>query len=190
MASDRVLTVPNIISFVRILAVPVFVWFLLGAEQIRTAGLLLIVIGATDWIDGYLARRLGQVTKLGKALDPIADRLAIVAAVVAGWMAGILPAWLVVGLLVREAVMAAMAAWLFAQRRTTVDVRMTGKLATLLLYGAIPSLYLAAASVAPRVFEPLGLVSGAIGLVLYWTALMMYGRDIAAALKMPVSSPR
>ena len=80
--SDRILTIPNLVSFVRLAAIPVFWWLLLGEENVAAATILFAVIATTDWIDGYLARRLGQVSKLGKALDPVADRLLIAAAVI------------------------------------------------------------------------------------------------------------
>ncbi len=185
---DRVLTLPNAISFVRILAVPVFVWLLLGADQVAAAGWLLLAIGSTDWLDGLLARRLGQVSKLGRMLDPIADRLAIVAAVVAGWLAGILPAWLVVGLLVREVIVASLAVWLLLVHRRTIDVRWLGKLATLLLYGSIPAFYVSAAGVAESVLRPAAIVSGVVGLILYWAVGVSYVADVRQTAKNSLSS--
>lgn len=187
-SEDRILTVPNAISFVRILAVPVFVWLLLGADQVAAAGWLLLVIGSTDWLDGLLARRLGQVSKLGRMLDPVADRLAIVAAVVAGWLAGILPAWLVVGLLVREVIVASLAIWLLLVRRRTIDVRWLGKLATLLLYGSIPAFYVSAAGVAELVLRPAAIASGLVGLILYWAVGVSYVADVRQTAKNSLSS--
>jgi len=165
------------VSFVRLLAVPWFLWLLLGADRTVAAGLLLLAIGATDWIDGWLARRLDQVSKLGKMLDPVADRLAIIAAMIGGLIAGVLPAWFVVPLLVREALMTLLTGWLMLTGRGTIDVRYLGKLATFLLYGAIPSFYLAAVDVGRGVFEPLGIGAGAIGLVLYYVVAGAYVGD-------------
>lgn len=188
MGEDRVLTLPNAISFVRILAVPVFVWLLLGADQVAAAGWLLLAIGSTDWLDGFLARRLGQVSKLGRMLDPVADRLAIVAAIVAGWLAAILPAWLVVGLLVREVIVASLAIWLLLVHRLTIDVRWLGKLATLLLYGSIPAFYVAAGGVAESVLRPVAIVSGLAGLILYWVVAVSYVADVRQTAKDSLSS--
>lgn len=185
---DRVLTLPNAISFARILAVPYFVWLLLGAEEILAAGLLLLAIGGTDWLDGYLARRLGQVSKLGKMLDPIADRLAIVAAVVAGWAAGILPDWLVGGLLVREAIVASLAAWLLLAHHATIAVRWSGKLATFLLYGSIPAYYVTAAGVLEGLLSPAANVAGVLGLALYWAVAFLYVADARQAARNSLSS--
>lgn len=185
---DRVLTFPNVISFARILAVPYFVWLLLGADNLIGAGLLLLVIGSTDWLDGYLARRYAQVSKLGKMLDPIADRLAIVAAVIAGGIAGILPGWLVVGLLVRESIVALLAVWLLLVHHDTIAVRWIGKLATLLLYGAIPAYYVAAAGFLDWVLRPLAGLAAVVGLGFYWAVAVLYGADVRLIARKSLSS--
>ena len=190
---DRVLTIPNVISAARILGVGWFLWLLLGVGDVALAAVVLIVIGSTDWVDGYLARRLGQTTEFGRMLDPVADRLALVAAVVGGYLAEVdgarvLPGWLVVGLLSREVVMAVTVAWMARRTGTTLQVRWAGKLATFLLYGAIPSLYLGAA-LAPSGWATslrwVGLVTGAVGLAVYvWVAAGYVGearRAVAAA---------
>jgi cardiolipin synthase len=146
------------------------------------------VIGGTDWIDGFLARRLGQVSKLGRILDPVADRLAIIAAVVAGSFAGILPVWLVLGLLVRETIVGAFAIWLLLKHRKTIDVRWIGKLATFLLYGSIPAFYLVAAGVAESFLVVAANLSGSIGLVLYWAVAISYVADVRQAARNSLSS--
>jgi len=168
--------------------VPLFVWLLLGADEVVAAGLLLLAIGSTDWIDGFLARRLGQVSKLGRMLDPIADRLAILAAVVGGYFAEILPIWLVFGLLVRETLVAGLAIWLLLKHRKTIDVRWIGKLATFLLYGSIPAFYLAAAGVAESFMNVAANTSGLIGLALYWAVAVSYVADVRQAAKNSLSS--
>ncbi len=181
--ADRVLTIPNAISFARILGVGWFLWMLLVDENVVGAAVLLLAIGSTDWIDGYLARRLGQESELGRKLDPVADRLALVAAVVAGAIAqvdgeAILPLWLVVGLIAREAVMSIAVLVLLRRTGESIHVRWIGKLATFLLYGAVPSLYLGAASTAEwaSVFRWAGLVAGGAGLVIYvWVAIGYLG---------------
>ena len=102
----QVFNVPNSISLVRLALIPLFVWLIFVPEEYGWAGVLLGVIGATYWIDGYLARRLDQVTELGKFLDPLADRIAVVVAVIAGLIVGVLPAWFAVALIVRELLIA------------------------------------------------------------------------------------
>ena len=85
------LTLPNLISLIRLALVPVFLWLVIGADEPVWGGLLLGIIGSTDWIDGYLARRLNQVSEVGKILDPLADRIAVAAGVIAGLVTGYLP---------------------------------------------------------------------------------------------------
>ena len=89
------LTLPNLISVIRLLLVPVFLWLVFGADEIGWAGVLLGVIGATDWIDGYLARRLDQVSEVGKFLDPLADKLIVLSTLVILVARDRAPAWLV-----------------------------------------------------------------------------------------------
>src|SRR5437764_9303710 len=99
---DRVATVPNLLSFIRILLIPVFVILLLhhGTEA---AGLLLLAgVVATDWVDGYVARHAGQVSNLGKLLDPIADRLALIAALIALVVRHAFPLWGAVAVTARD----------------------------------------------------------------------------------------
>lgn len=173
---NRIVTVPNIISFARILAIPLFLWWLF-TDRIASAAILLLVLGSTDWVDGYIARRFDQVTELGKALDPVADRLAIFAAGVGGLIAGVLPAWFFWPLLVREVIMALVTTYLQARHRVRLSVRWLGKAATFLIYGAVPSFFLAAGDVAPRIFEPAAIIAGALGLLFYWITLVQYLRD-------------
>lgn len=181
--SDAIWTIPNVVSFVRLLAIPVFLWLLLAESRPAAAGWLLLAIGATDWVDGTLARRLGQVSVLGQRLDPIADRLAIVAAIIGGSIAEVVPLAIAVPLLVRELLMSALAFYLFSRYRAVLEVRYLGKAATLLIYGAIPSFYVAAAGVAPSLFTPLGWVAGTIGLALYWWVAFLYMRDARSKLR-------
>lgn len=188
--SDAIWTIPNVVSFVRLLAIPVFLWLLLAEDRPAAAGWLLLAIGATDWIDGTLARRLGQVSVLGQRLDPIADRVAIVAAVVGGAIADVVPLVIAVPLLVREVLMTALAFYLFAKRRLVLAVRYLGKMATLLIYGSIPSFYVAAAGVAPSFFRPLGWISGSIGLVLYWWVAIDYLGDARSKLQQLITDAR
>ena len=175
-------TVANVVSMVRLAAIPVFLWLLLERDEVAGAAWLLVVIGATDWLDGSLARALNQVSEIGKFLDPLADRLAIVAAVVGGLIAGVIPAiigWL---LLVREVVVAAGALYVVRRLGRNVEVKYLGKLATFIVYGAIPSFYLAASGL--DVFEPIGWVSGIIGLLLYYAVTVDYGREVITAARM------
>ncbi len=176
------LTVPNLISIVRLLAIPLFLWFLLGRRDTAMAAWILAAIGATDWVDGILARRLGQVTELGKFLDPMADRVAIAAALIGGWWAEVIPAILALPLLIREVIVGLVAAWLGWRKLPKLEVRYMGKAATLLLYVAIPAFYLAGAGVASAAMVRVGWVVGTVGLALYYLVLSQYWRDVRAKL--------
>ena len=173
-----IVTVPNVISFVRLAAIPYFWWVTLVQDDIRLAAALVFVIGTTDWVDGYLARRLDQVSELGKFLDPLADRLMIASALLAGLIAEVVPLVIGIPLLVREALVAIGAAYLAARGGGKLSVRYMGKLATFLLYGAIPAFYFRAADVAPDVFGPPAWSAGVLGLILYYVVGWQYFGDI------------
>ena len=96
-------TLPNIISMVRLAGVPLFLWLVIGPEADVWALVVLMIAGFTDWLDGYLARRLDQMSKLGEILDPVADRLYILAAVIGLLYRDIIPWWVAVILPLRDA---------------------------------------------------------------------------------------
>ena len=173
---SAILTLPNVVSFIRLLMVPIFLWLLLGQDRIAAAGWLLGVIGSTDWVDGYLARRLDQVSELGKLLDPTADRLAVAAAVIGGLIAGVLPPWFAWALIVREALISIGAAYLWIRGGRKLDVRPLGKLATLLLYAAIAWLYIGIGTPFAPV-EVAAWVVGIPGLILYYVVGFQYFSD-------------
>jgi cardiolipin synthase len=180
--SNRIFTIPNVISLVRLAAIPVFWWLVLGADEIAWATILYVVVAWTDWIDGYLARRLNQVTKLGKALDPVADRLLIVSAVIVGLVAGIVPAVVGIALMAREAYMAVVTLILVARRRGTLQVRWLGKAATLLVYSAIGWFYMAAIPFLDAFLRPAAWVTSIGGLALYWATAFQYTGDARKAM--------
>jgi len=187
-ASNRIITIPNLVSFVRLLTIPVFWWVLLVEENVPVAAWIVFIVGWTDWIDGFLARRLDQVSEVGKVLDPVADRLMIASALVGGLVAGVLPIWFAWGLIGREVLVAGLALYLAARGGGTIEVRWLGKAATFALYGAIPAFYLAAAGVAEWLMEPAAWFLGILGLVLYWYVAVLYigdSRAKLAALKSP-----
>ncbi|MGH8874206.1 MAG: CDP-alcohol phosphatidyltransferase family protein [Acidimicrobiia bacterium] len=183
MGPNRVLTVPNLVSLLRLLTVPVFGWLLVGERRVTEAAILLLVIGGTDWVDGYLARRLGQVSELGKFLDPFADRMAIAVALVGGLVVGVIPAVLGWALVAREVVVTVGALALVARGAGKLEVRFLGKLATFLLYGAIPSFYLAATGVWPALLGAAGWVAGVLGTILYWVTAGQYAQEAARLLR-------
>ncbi len=175
--SSRILTVPNVVSFIRLLAVPVFWWLLLGEENTTAATVLFIAVATTDWLDGYLARRLDQVTRLGKALDPVADRLMIASAVIAGLIAGIVPAVIGIILIAREIYMAVVTFVVVSRKGGVLDVRWLGKLATFIVYGSIAAFYLETIGFLPWLAEPVAWLGSCVGLVLYWVTAIQYTGD-------------
>jgi cardiolipin synthase len=178
-AEPLILTIPNLISTLRLVGVGVFAWLIFGRAEYALAGWLLLGIGWTDWIDGYLARRLHQVSELGKVLDPLADRLAIATAVVGGMVVGVIPLVLGFGIALRE-LGVAVGTIFVATKGGKIEVRWLGKLATFLLYGAIPAFFVAQGPFIPTVFLVIAWVLGVIGLALYWWVAWLYARDLWA----------
>ncbi|TMK93458.1 MAG: CDP-alcohol phosphatidyltransferase family protein [Actinobacteria bacterium] len=181
-SSSRVLTVPNAISAARIASIPVFVALILDHDT-TTAGLILFaIVVATDWIDGMIARRTGQVSDLGKVLDPVADRLAIAAGLIGLVLRGIFPLWAAAAILVRDLTVLVGGAVALARRGLRLEVRWIGKLATFSLMAAIPmvswgSLGLPLAATATVG----GWAAYAVGIVEYYVAAFAYLGDIRRA---------
>ncbi|RFU20720.1 CDP-alcohol phosphatidyltransferase family protein [Geodermatophilus marinus] len=140
---DRVWTLPNALSVLRLLGVPVFLWLLLGPEADAWAVAVLALAGLTDWADGKLARAMGQSSRLGALLDPAADRLYIVATLVAFALRDVVPLWLVLVLLGREAVLGVALLVLRRHGWPPLQVHYLGKAATFILLYAFPLLLLA-----------------------------------------------
>lgn len=190
MAADpasRIWTIPNAISVARLACVPVFLWLLWGRDRPVAAALLLAVLGATDWVDGWIARHFDQGSELGKVLDPVADRVLLVAAAVALLTLG-LPGPVVVVLyvvLVREAIItvATLALALGGARR--IDVVWAGKAGTLAIMFALPLFLLADAfDGAAAVLASIGGWGFAIaGILLGWYAALQYVPAARRALR-------
>lgn len=168
----RPFTVPNLISLGRLCCLPWFVWLVFGAGDRWGAALLLGVLGATDWVDGFIARRFDQVSELGKILDPTADRLLLLVALVALIIDGSLPLWIAVLALVREGGVAVAALVLAAAGARKIEVTWWGKTGTFLMMFAIPSFLAGASDIAAAgVFGVLAWVFVATGLPIhYWSA--------------------
>jgi cardiolipin synthase len=175
-----VVTIPNAVSLVRLLLIPLFIWLVL-IEQTAWAGVLLGFIGATDWVDGYLARRLDQVSEVGKMLDPIADRLAVAVAVILGLIVGVLPAWFAWAIIIREVVIGigSVYGWMNGVRR--LDVRWLGKAATFLLYFAVTGFYVAD-GLDLRWMWWGSVALGVPGLVAYYVVAFAYLGDMRRAV--------
>jgi cardiolipin synthase len=177
------LTVPNLLSLLRILTIPAFVALIVDHDT-TTAGLVLFAgVVATDWVDGWLARRTGRVSELGTVLDPVADRLAIASGLIALVVRGVFPLWAALAILVRDVAILVVGAALLGSRGVRIDVRFVGKAATLTLMVAIPLIAWG------NLDLPLGgalLVVGWIGLaagiVEYYVAAALYVGDVRRAL--------
>lgn len=182
-----VLTVPNLVSLIRLFLIPVFVWLLFGRDDAFAAGWLFGFIGSTDWVDGYLARRLNQISEVGKLLDPLADRLAVVVAVVGGLISGVLPAWFAWALIIREGLIGIGALVVALRGHTKLAVRQMGKLATLLLYTAIGWFFVGSEWSWGLVIAWL---AGVPGLVLYYIVGVLYASDAVHAIKGEASAAR
>lgn len=187
MVTNRVLTVPNVLSMIRLATVPVFLYlFVTGRE---TAAVILYGAGAwTDFFDGYLARRLGQVTELGRLLDPLADRAFIIALALALVAVDALPWWLAGLIVLRDIVL--LGVWPLFERRGVgrIQVNFIGKTATAsLLFGltwlAVSETGFAWASFARVV----GMVFVVAGAILYYLSAGMYARDAYSRIKAPIA---
>jgi cardiolipin synthase len=182
---DSILTVPNAITLARLLCLPVFLYLLFVLEERAAAAWLLGALGATDWVDGYLARRLGQVSEFGKMFDPTVDRLLFVVALVAIIVDDAAPIWFCVAVLVREvAVGLAVAIATLAFGMERFDVTFLGKCATFLLMFAVPG-FLMGSSDFPGAdwFQVAAWILGIPGLVLSYYTGFAYIPRIRAGVR-------
>jgi CDP-diacylglycerol--glycerol-3-phosphate 3-phosphatidyltransferase len=177
--SDRVLTIPNLLSVTRILGAPLFLWLILRRDSDGLALVVLMVSGVTDYLDGKLARRWNQTSRLGQLLDPAADRLYIIATVIGLTMRDIIPLWLVLALVARDVMLFGCVPVL---RRLgygpALPVHYLGKAATFNLLYAFPFLLLADGDGALSATQTLASVFGWAfvlwGSTLYWWAGIVY----------------
>ena len=176
---DRVVTIPNLISLVRLSCLPLFVYLLFGRDNRAAAAVLLGLLGATDWVDGYIARRYHQVSTVGKVLDPVADRLLFFVGVTAIVIDGSVPVWLAAMVLVREAVVAVTTVVLAALGARRIDVTWWGKAGTFGLMMAFPFFLLSESTVswadAAHVMAWLTAVPGLVCSYVSWAMYLPIG---------------
>lgn len=171
----RVFTVPNLLSVLRIVLVPVFLWLVLGPEQDVAALAVLVVSGITDYLDGKIARSMGQTSQLGAILDPIADRLYILAVVVGLGLREIIPWWLAVILPLRDVLLFSLVPFLRTRGYSALPVHFLGKAATAGLLYAFPLLLLGDGSgVVADLANVFGWAFAIWGVGLYWWAGILY----------------
>ena len=180
--TDRILTIPNVISFLRIALIPVFVALIVDPDTTRAGLVLFVIVVATDWVDGALARATGQVSDLGKILDPVADRLAIAAGLIALVIVDAFPLWAALLILIRDVAVLIAGLVLLSKRRTRIDVRYIGKVAT---FALMTSIALISWGNLGYLLAPATLVIGwafyAAGIVEYYVAPILYVGDLRRA---------
>ena len=174
LVTDRVLTVPNALSLLRLLGVPLFLWLVLN-EHDAAAVALLMVSGVTDWLDGKIARSWGQMSRVGQLLDPAADRLYILATLIGLTIRDVVPLWLTVALVGRDAFLALFLPVLRRYGYGPLPVNFLGKAATFNLLSGFPLLLLGEGdSVVSQVAHAFGWAFAIWGTALYWWAGLLY----------------
>ncbi len=179
----------NLVTLIRLGLVPVFVWLLFGTGHRALAAWLLGALGATDWVDGWLARRLHQVSTVGKVIDPTADRILVMTGLICVALAGGVPWWFAGATLVREVLVSGVTLALAALGAARIDVLWWGKVSTFALMTTYP-LFLLTSNDAGRALSTwqrdgrvLCWVIGVAGLALSWVVLVGYLRPAQAALR-------
>lgn len=187
---DRVLTVPNVLSLLRLVLVPVFAWLILARHD-GLALLALAASGMSDYLDGKLARRWGQVSRIGQLLDPFADRLYILSTLLGlGWR-GVIPWWLVAAVVGRDVLLSLALPLLARHGYGPPPVHFLGKAATLNLLYAFPLLLLADGdNLAARIAQPIAWAFAWWGTALYWWAGWLYVRQVREMISAPPEQAR
>jgi cardiolipin synthase (CMP-forming) len=182
--TTRVLTIPNALSILRLAGVPLFLWLVLGPQADGLALVVLLVSGVTDWLDGFLARRLNQASQLGQILDPVADRLYILAVVVGLAWRDIIPWWLAVLLPARDLLLWVLVPFLRTRGYHALPVHFLGKAATFNLLYAFPLLLLGdGEGVIATLANVFGWAFAIWGTGLYWWAGLLYAWQVRKLLQ-------
>jgi cardiolipin synthase len=182
-ASSAIITIPNALSFVRIALIPVFVWLIVDHDTTFGGLLLFGAVASTDWVDGAVARATGQISELGKVLDPVADRLSIAAVLIALIVRGVFPLWAALLILVRDAVILLAGFTLLAGRGARIDVRHIGKVATFCLMSSIAAVAWGNLGYAlSEGFLVIGWSMFAVGVVDSYVATALYVGDLRRAV--------
>ena len=181
--SDRVLTLPNVLSALRLVGVPVFLWLLFTHQDIW-AFVVLALSGLSDYLDGKIARRFNLVSRVGQLLDPLADRLYVLTTLVALTIRDIIPLWLLIVLVGRDLFMGVVILLLKRVGQTGLPVHFVGKAATFNLLYAFPILLLSTVDgVVGDVARPLGWAFAWWGVGLYLLAAVLYAVQAAAVIR-------
>ncbi|HNM96709.1 MAG TPA: CDP-alcohol phosphatidyltransferase family protein [Marmoricola sp.] len=182
-------TIPNLLSFFRLLGVPLFLWLVLGPRADGWALALLMVMGVTDWLDGYLARTLNQQSDLGEVLDPVVDRLYILAAVIGLYLRDIIPLWVAVAAPLRDALLWILVPFLRRRGYSALPIHFLGKAATFNLMYAFPLLFFGeGAGTLNQLAQVFGWAFALWGLGLYWWAGILYAWQVRLLLRPPAET--
>lgn len=185
VARNSWLTLPNAISVIRLLGVPVFLWLVLVLHADLWAIVVLVVSGISDYLDGYLARRLNQTSKFGQLLDPIADRLYILSTVIGLAARGIIPIWFAVLLPLRDVLLWSLVPALRKRGYAALPVHFLGKTATAALLYAFPLFLLATvSSVVGQVAQVFAWAFALWGAVLYWWVAVVYAIQVRSLVRL------
>jgi cardiolipin synthase (CMP-forming) len=181
---DGIWSLPNLITLVRLLCLPVFLYVLFGLDEPVAAALILGALSATDWVDGYVARRLGQVSEFGKVFDPTVDRLLFIVAITAIILDGGIPLWFAVAVLAREVLVGSMMAIAtLVYKMPRIDVTYLGKVATALLMFAVPGFLIGSSGESyADLFQTLSWCLGIPGLILSWWTGIAYIPQVREAI--------
>jgi cardiolipin synthase len=190
--TDRVLTVPNLLTFLRLALLPVLWWAAVIAEEDLLAGVLLLVGAVSDWADGVIARRTHTISRIGKLLDPIADRLTTLVVLIALGLRGLMPWWLIGLLLLRDVVLSVALLVLRRHGREPLEVRFVGKAATGCLLLGLPMLFFGTGTViGADLARSIGWAWIGFGVLLYWWSAFVYLAEVRHELRepRPVAAP-
>ena len=180
-AQDRILTFPNLVTLIRIFLIPIFVYLSWSRSRLILGGLLLGLIGATDWIDGYLARRLNQTSTVGKVIDPSADRVLLIAAGIVSFHDNLIPTWLLIVIFAREIAVSSVVGTVAVKFKRRLDVVYYGKAGTLLMMFGFPFFVFAGADTTlSSVFRVTGYVFLMPGLAILFLALASYSKKLVS----------
>ncbi|MGV3713259.1 CDP-alcohol phosphatidyltransferase family protein [Pseudolysinimonas sp.] len=181
--STRIWTIPNVLSFFRLLLIPLFAVLLLTGEY-AWAVLVVAVSSLTDFVDGYVARHFNQITRLGQLLDPAADRLFILTTLLGlGWI-GVLPWWFVAAIIARDLLLVVLGVVLANHRFGPLPVHHLGKMGTFAILFAMPVILLATAIPETAwIALPIGWAAGIWGVFLYWWAGVAYALQAARMIR-------
>lgn len=183
-AHDRLLTVPNVLSGIRLALIPVFVYLLLVAHANAWAVAVLMFSGASDWADGKIARLLNQSSKLGELLDPAVDRLYMVTVPIVLGVRGIIPWWIIAVLLARDVLLAAELPLLRSRGFTALPVLYVGKAATFSLMSAFPLILLGQwDALWSRVVLACGWAFLLWGLYMYLWSFVLYAVQVVLVMR-------